>query len=93
MRRVLRDRYIGAVLVALLLYNVFGALVRALQNPILMWIQRSIQHSALSAGQPWVNKGQLYASLLDAGCYLIVSLLLAWWIYRPDSSVVETKKA
>jgi hypothetical protein len=30
--------------------------------------------------------------LLDAACYLIVSLLLAWWIYRPDSSVVETKK-
>ena len=91
MRRLLRDRYIGAVLLGLLLYSFVGALIRALQNPVLMWIQRIVQHSAISAGQPWYNKGALLASLADAVFYLVFAVLLGWWIYRPDRTEPATK--
>jgi hypothetical protein len=93
MRRVLRDHYVGAVLLGLLLYSFFGALIRALQNPILLAIQRMVQHSALSAGQSWYNKGALLAALADALFYLIVAIVLGWWIYRPERTVVETPKS
>jgi hypothetical protein len=93
MRRVLRDHYVGAVLLGLLLYSFFGALIRALQNPILLWIQRMVQHSALSAGQPWFNKGALLAALADALFYLIVAIVVGWWIYRPERTVVVSPKA
>lgn len=86
MRRVLRDWYVGAVLLGLMLYNFFGAIVKMLENPVLLWIQRSIQHSALSAGQPWYNKGALLAAGVDALFFLTLTLLLGWWIYRPDAA-------
>ncbi len=92
MRRLLRDHYIGAVLLGLLLYSFVGGLIHALQNPILMWIQRTAQHSALSAGQPWYNKAALLASLTDAIFYLVFALVLGWWIYRSEP-VEEKSKA
>lgn len=93
MRRVLRDHYVGAVLLGLLLYSFFGALIKALQNPILLWIQRSVQHSALSAGQPWYNKAALLAALVDALFYLTATIVLGVWIYRPARVVAEAPKA
>ena len=89
MRRWLRDRYVGAVLVGFLLYNFVTGIIRIIENPVLMWIQRSVQHSALSAGQPWINKGQLYATLVDAGLYLVFAALLGLWIYGPDHSAAK----
>jgi hypothetical protein len=94
MRRVLRDWYVGAVLLGLVLYNFVGALVKIVENPVLLWIQRSVQHSALSAGQPWYNKTALLAELVDALIFLAIAVLLGSWIYRPDPTVapaVETK--
>ena len=91
MRRLLRDRYIGAVLLGLLLYSFVGALIRALQNPVLVWIQRMVQHSAISTGQPWYNKGALLASLADAVFYLLFAVILALWIYRPDRTEEPAK--
>jgi hypothetical protein len=82
MRRVLREYYIGAVLVGFLLYNFVTEVIRSIENPIMLWIQRAVQHSALSAGQPWFNKGQLIASLVDASFYLIAAAILGFWIYR-----------
>ncbi len=93
MRVWLRDRYVGAVLVAFLLYNFVTGVVRALENPLLMAIQRWSQHSALSAGQPWFNKGQIIGSLADAILFLIVALLLATWIFRDDKPVEKPAKA
>ena len=91
MRQVLRDRYIGAVLVGLLLYSCMGAIIRALQNPVMLWIQRIVQHSVV-AGQPLINKGVILASLADAIFYLVFALLLGVWIYRPEG-VEEAPKA
>ena len=82
MRRVLREYYVGAVLVGFLLYNFVTEIIRSIENPIMLWIQRMVQHSALSAGQPWFNTGQLIASLVDASFYLIAAALLGLWIYR-----------
>ena len=93
MRRILRDHYVGAVLIGLLLYNCLGGLIKALENPVLMWIQRMVQHSALSAGAPWYNKAGVLAAIADAAFYFIVAMLLAWWIYRPDASVAVPSKA
>lgn len=91
MRRVLREYYVGAVLVGFLLYNFVTEIIRSIENPIMLWIQRAVQHSAMSAGQPWFNKGQLIASLVDATFYLIAALLLALWIYRSAPVAVPEK--
>jgi hypothetical protein len=93
MRLWLRDRYVGAVLIAFLLYNSVTSLVRAIENPILLAIQRWAQHSALSAGQPWFNKGQVLTSVVDALLFLVVSILLALWIFRSDRRVETPVKA
>ncbi len=93
MRIWLRDRYVGAVLVAFLLYNVVTGVVRALENPLLMAIQRWTQHSALSAGQPWYNKGQVVGSLADAALFLIVAVALASWIFRGQKATEKSDKA
>lgn len=82
MIRILRDYYIGAVLLGFLLYNFVAELIRAIENPIMLAIQRAVSHSALSAGQPWYNKGQLIASLVDAGLYLLAVLIVGLVIYR-----------
>lgn len=92
MRRVLRDHYVGAVLIGLLLYSFFGALIKALENPILLALQRMAQHSALAAGQPWYNKAALLAALADALFYLVAAIILGLWIYRPDRIVIEAPK-
>jgi hypothetical protein len=92
MRRVLRDWYVGAVLLGLLLYNFVGALVKMLENPVLLWIQRTVQHSALSAGQPWYNKGALLAEGTDALFFLVIALLLGFWIYRAEPATVVVTK-
>ncbi len=93
MRRWLRDRYVGAVLVGFLLYNAVTAVIRVIENPVLMWIQRTVQHSALSAGQPWINKGQLYATLVDGGLYLVFGIALGLWIYASDRTESAAVKA
>ncbi|ABF39034.1 hypothetical protein Acid345_0029 [Candidatus Koribacter versatilis Ellin345] len=93
MRVWLRDRHVGAVLIAFLLYNFVTGMVRAVENPLLMWIQRWSQHSALSAGQPWYNKGQVFGSLSDAILFLIVSLLIAAWLYGGDKPTETKAKA
>ncbi len=92
MRRVLRDWYIGAVLLGLLLYSFVGAVIKMIENPLLMWIQRSVQHSALSAGQPWFNKGALLAELVDALIFLFAAMLLGSWIYRGDRTIEAPAK-
>jgi hypothetical protein len=92
MRRVFRERYIGAVLVGFLLYNFVTEVIRCIENPIMLWIQRMVQHSALSGGQPWFNKGQLIASLVDAAFYLLAGVLIGLWIYRSDP-VSSSQKA
>jgi hypothetical protein len=84
MRRVLRDWYVGAVLLGLVLFDFVGDIVKIIENPILMYIQRSVQHSALAAGQPWYNKGALLATLVDALIFLAVAIFLASWIYGRD---------
>lgn len=84
MRRLLRDWYVGAVLLGLVLFDFVGDLVKIIENPILMWIQRSVQHSALGAGQPWYNKGALMATLVDAILFLLLAIFLATWIYGRD---------
>ncbi|MGZ5233151.1 MAG: hypothetical protein ACXWC3_24290, partial [Burkholderiales bacterium] len=56
----------------------------AIENPIMLWVQRMVQHSALTAGQPWYNKGQLLASVVDVVLNLIVAMLLGLWIYGND---------
>ena len=94
MRRIFRERYIGAVLIGFLLYNFVTELIRSIENPIMMAIQRGVQHSAMAAGQPWYNKGQLLASLTDAAFYLVASLILYFWIYAGDREpVVVVEKA
>ena len=93
MRVWLRDRHVGAVLIAFLLYNFVTGVVRALENPLLMAIQRWSQHSALSAGQPWYNKGQVMGSLADAILFLIVAVLLASWIFADDKPTEASAKA
>lgn len=85
MRRLLRDQYIGAVLLGLLLWNFFAALIKAVENPVMMAIQRWGQHSALAAGQPLFNKVTVIAELTDAGFFLLVILILGFWIYRPET--------
>jgi hypothetical protein len=92
MRRVLRDWYVGAVLLGLVLYSFVGAVIKMIENPVLMWIQRSVQHSALSAGQPWYNKGALLAELVDALIFLLVAILLGSWIYRGDRTIEAPAK-
>jgi hypothetical protein len=88
----LREYYIGAVLVGFLLYNLVAEVIRAIENPIMLWIQRTVQHSALSAGQPWFNKGQLIASLVDATFYLLAAVVIGFWIYR-SAPVLPPEKA
>ena len=92
MRRIFRERYIGAVLIGFLLYNFVTEVIRSVENPIMMAIQRAIQHSAMAAGQPWYNKGQLLASLTDAVFYLVAALIIYFWLYageREPVAVVE----
>lgn len=93
MRRVLRDRYVGAVLLGLLLFQMCTALVKAVENPVMLWIQRASQHSALSAGQPWFNQALVLAAVTEAVFYLLVALLLGWWIYRPDRATEAAVEA
>ena len=94
MRVWLRERYVGAILIAFLLYNFVTGLVRAIENPLLMAVQRWTQHSALAAGQPWFNKGQVIGSLIDAVLFLIVASLLALWIFSGDRPAkVASKEA
>ena len=89
MRRVLRDYHVGAVMIGLLLYNAVGDLIKALDNPVLMWIQRSVQHSALSPGAPWFNKAGILVAVADSIFYFVISALLAWWIYREPAAPAE----
>lgn len=91
MRRILRDHYVGAVLLGLLLYNFVGTVIKALENPVMLWIQRMAQHSALQSGQPWFNKAGVEAALVEAAFYLVVSVLLAWWIYGSDAAPAPAK--
>ena len=93
MRVWLRDRYVGAILIAFILYNSVTGLVRALESPLLLAIQRWSQHSALSAGQPWFNKAQVLSSLVDASFFLIVAVVLALWIYRGGKPAETPAKA
>lgn len=93
MRRFLRDRYVGAVLLGFLLYNFIAELIRAAENPILTLLQRSLQHSAMMTNQPWFNKGQLFASLIDAGFYLLAALIIGFWVYWPSAGRDEAKPA
>jgi hypothetical protein len=88
MRSVLRDWYVGAVLLGLVLFDFVGDIVKIIENPILMWIQRSVQHSALSAGQPWYNKAALQATLLDAALFLGIAIFLTSWLYGEERAPV-----
>jgi hypothetical protein len=94
MRRVLRDYHVGAVMIGLLLYNAVGDLIKALDNPVLMWVQRSVQHNALSPGAPWFNKAGILVAIADSAFYFVISALLAWWIYRePTAATVKLAKS
>ncbi len=82
MRRFLRETYIGAITIGLLLFNAFQGLVQSIENPYFMWVARKTQPSVLIS-QPvqYVNKPVLYKTLGDMLIYLFLAVLLIGILY------------
>lgn len=95
MRRFLRETYIGAVTIGLLLFYSIQGLIQSIENPYLMWLARKNQPSVLMQGQAiqYVNKPMLYRTLGETLLYLFFAVLLVAVIYsgRPKEAEAETK--
>ncbi len=97
MRRFLRETYIGAITIGLLLFNACQGLIQSIENPYFMWVARKTQPSVLMS-QPvqYVNKPVLYKTLGDMLLYLFLAVLLIGILYagkKPETAGEEETKA
>lgn len=82
LREILANEYIGAIAIGFLLFQVFGALISAILQPIATYIEtRSRPQSIFAPAQSIFNWPQIVISITSMVLYLLVAFLLTYWLY------------
>ena len=86
-REVLRNEYIGAIAIGVLLASAITGLIGALVQPVFFYLESKPRPSSVFATEPaqhfpWLT---MISGLVPVALYFLVAYLLLRWLYlRPD---------